>query len=95
MNIHVYKTVTAIGIVRYVMKLKDGTDIIIEKSIKDVACVVQISVNNFFKKNKLAQATIDFTPFHDIEWLSGFPAERCFPLSEGEQEAFWLHFLKS
>ncbi len=38
------------------------------------------------------QSTIDFKPFHDIECPVGSKPQRCFPLTEKEQNDFWVAF---
>jgi hypothetical protein len=92
MNIHVYKTVDKRGFF-YTMKSKEGCGSLNAGCISTIAHVAKIKLNDLLEKAE--QVSIDFSPFHDIEWSSGSDPVRCFTLSKEEQEIFWLHFLKN
>lgn len=90
MNIHVYRQTYSNGIHNYTLKEEDIRSVGCTDSIKDIALAAKRKLNNF-----LGQRTIDFHPFHDVEWPSGLAPRRCFPLTPEEQAEFWLYFTKA
>ena len=94
MNRRIYKIVTTRGSVHYATKTKDGRGSTRVDSIMQMASIIKRRLNKSLKEGA-GLVSIDFSPFHDVEWANGRPPVRCLPLTDGEKEAFWLHFLKS
>jgi hypothetical protein len=80
--------------VDYIGKAEDWLYPINKKFIHEIAHIAKIVLHGSLVEGD-KQVSIDFSPFHDIEWANGAEPRRCFSLTEGEQEAFWLHFLKN
>ena len=94
MNIRVYKTVSPRDTVNFTIKSKDGRGSTSVGSIGEIAGIVKRRLHRTLKGGA-EQVSIDFTPFHNIEWTSTLlEPKRCLPLSVEEQEVFWLYFSK-
>lgn len=93
-NLRVYKVIFPDGKQQLAIKDHDdrgggGTD-----TYDDAALIVR----DIFEKESQKHPggflfSINFTPFHDIEWPSGMIPKRCLPLTPDEQKYFWEHFV--
>jgi hypothetical protein len=96
-NYHVYKKVNSEGQTHYEGKQGDLRSSSWDKSLEVIALRVWTGLDYCHRHAEevdLGVTSINFTPFHDIEWIKGYKPERCFPLTEEDRAEFWKHFAK-
>ena len=89
----------------YRIKLKNGSSCFHEKqhdacggtatgSMPQMAAHVKSLVAQILVKDT-SMVSIDFKPFHDIEYTDDLQPRLCTPLTAAEQVEFWKHYTKN
>jgi len=95
MSIHIFKGEYPDGSVSFIAAQTGASERIECIDIKKIAIEVKSdigSINHSFFTNGGVPATINCSPFDDIEYISPTKSRMCWALSWGEKREFWKHF---